>query len=99
MEFRYGCVVQPLMSTNPQAVVAPNGSILLFHIGKELPEGCVKNCSKDATERGPLNCPETPHGASVAVANHPDIVNIMDVECFRAQNQTLIGLVLEHFQT
>ena len=29
---------------NPQAVVAPNGSVLLFHIGKELAPGCLKQC-------------------------------------------------------
>ena len=29
---------------NPQAVMAPNGSVLLFHIGKELPAGCLKDC-------------------------------------------------------
>jgi hypothetical protein len=30
---------------NPQAVVAPNGTIFLFHIGAELPAHCVKNCT------------------------------------------------------
>lgn len=30
---------------NPQAVLAPNGSILLFHIGSALPAGCLNNCT------------------------------------------------------
>ena len=37
---------------NPQAVMAPNGSILLFHIGNELPAGCLKNCSTASATTG-----------------------------------------------
>jgi hypothetical protein len=60
---------------NPQAVIAPNGSIFLFHIGRELPDGCVKNCSQsNASNSGAARptCPGTPHGTSVAVADDFD---------------------------
>ena len=29
---------------NPQAVLAPNGSVLLFHIGQQLAPGCLADC-------------------------------------------------------
>ena len=29
---------------NPQALLAPNGSVLLFHIGEQLAPGCLADC-------------------------------------------------------
>lgn len=59
---------------NPQAVMAPNGSILLFHIGEQLPPGCVKDC-RNGTGLGSQHgaaCPRLGHGTSVAVADSFD---------------------------
>jgi hypothetical protein len=50
---------------NPQAVMAPNGSVLLFHIGAELPANCIKHCTKQTATS---NHPNGPSGdARVAV--------------------------------
>ena len=66
---------------NPQALLTPNGSVLLFHIGAELPPGCLLDCrgTKPAgsnphpAKPRPPDCPSRPsHGASVAVAASPD---------------------------
>ena len=70
---------------NPQAVMAPNGSVLLFHIGKELAPGCLLQCANSTTTNsnttrggggsssgggGPgPSCPGMPHATSVAVAD------------------------------
>ena len=47
----------------------PNGSVILFHIGQELPDGCVRQCSGAGPAPPPPHCPRTPHGTSVAVAD------------------------------
>ena len=52
---------------NPQAVMSPNGSILLFHIGKELAPGCLKNCTAGSLPA--THCTKMSHATSVAVAN------------------------------
>ena len=57
---------------NPQAVMAPNGSILLFHIGKELEANCLKNCAADTPASPGAQCPRLSHAASVAVADSFD---------------------------
>lgn len=57
---------------NPQAVMAPNGSILLFHIGKELEPNCLKNCATDTPTSPGAQCPRLSHAASVAVADSFD---------------------------
>jgi hypothetical protein len=54
--------------------MAPNGSVLLFHIGAELPPGCLKRCAAAMADNEvpqPLpSCPtSTTHGTSVAVAD------------------------------
>eukprot|EP01043_Picozoa_sp_COSAG02_P005814 COSAG02_NODE_160_length_32694_cov_18.496947_8_plen_261_part_00 len=46
---------------NPQAVVSPNGSILLFHIGKELAPGCLKNCTTGRVKRCSGACERSPN--------------------------------------
>ena len=46
---------------NPQAVVSPNGSILLFHIGKELAPGCLKNCTTGRVKRCSGACERSLH--------------------------------------
>ncbi len=56
---------------NPQAVVSPNGSILLFHIGKELAPGCLKNCTAETVESD-MHCNAMSHATSVAVADSFD---------------------------
>ena len=56
---------------NPQAVVSPNGSILLFHIGKELAPGCLKNCTAETVESD-IHCNAMSHATSVAVADSFD---------------------------
>eukprot|EP00040_Diaphanoeca_grandis_P002487 m.21872 g.21872 ORF g.21872 m.21872 type:complete len:499 (+) comp13590_c0_seq1:256-1752(+) len=53
---------------NPQAFLAPNGSVVLFHIGAELPPGCLLNCTTGAGPRPP-SCPALTHDISVAVAD------------------------------
>lgn len=57
-----GGVVQPLMSTNPQAVVTTNGSVIVAHIGRghPFPQPSLKvwtNCSGGSTPccHGPSN--------------------------------------------
>jgi hypothetical protein len=62
---------------NPQAVMSPNGSILLFHIGKELAPGCLKNCNTNLTSAAPSpspapQCARMSHATSVAVADSYD---------------------------
>ena len=52
---------------NPQAVMSPNGSILLFHIGKELAPGCLKNCTAESLPA--THCTPMSHATSVAVAD------------------------------
>jgi len=65
---------------NPQAILTPNGSVLLFHIGKELPLHCLLDCrgtnpigtNPHPPKPRPSDCPpRASHGASVAVATSP----------------------------
>jgi sucrose-6-phosphate hydrolase SacC (GH32 family) len=56
---------------NPQAVMWKE-SILLFHIGKQLPEGCLKNCTPGSAGSLAPVCPRNPHATSVAVAKSFD---------------------------
>jgi hypothetical protein len=59
---------------NPQVVLAPNGSIILFHIGTALPAGCLANCtgtSGHTVQPRPAGCPNPSHALSVAVADDP----------------------------
>lgn len=69
---------------NPQAILTPNGSVILFHIGEEMPRRCLGDCRGTRpthTSRGnithppkprPESCPTPSHGASVAVAGSPE---------------------------
>ena len=60
---------------NPQAVVAADGRVVLFHIGAPLAPGCLAACSANGTvQPRPAHCahgPDTNHGVSVAVAASP----------------------------
>ena len=63
-----GGVVQPLMSTNPQAAVAPNGSVIVAHIGRgqPLPQPALQvwtNCSGGVTP-----CCHGPSASAAAAA-------------------------------
>ena len=62
-------VALPGFAHNPQAVMAPNGSILLFHIGQQLPPGCLLDCRTPPLLPRPATCPKMSHAASVAVAD------------------------------
>eukprot|EP01052_Picozoa_sp_SAG31_P033809 SAG31_NODE_3869_length_3799_cov_1.602432_3_plen_356_part_00 len=53
---------------NPQAVLW-EGKILLFHIGKQLDPGCLKNCGKVSPKPAESHCPDLSHATSVAVAD------------------------------
>lgn len=67
---------------NPQALLAPNGSILLFHIGQEEAAGCLADCrgtppdnrthSPHPPKPRPSSCKRLSHGASVAIADQPE---------------------------
>jgi hypothetical protein len=64
---------------NPQAILAPNGSVLLFHIGQQLAPGCLADCRGTAPHGAdphppkarPKGCTSPSHAASVAMAQSP----------------------------
>ena len=60
---------------NPNALVAPNGSILVFHIGVPLGPGCLANCTGVPGHKArprPAGCASPNHGISVAIADRPE---------------------------
>ena len=60
---------------NPQALLAPNGSILLFHIGQEEADGCLADCmgtkpsgaNPHPAKLRPKRCKSMSHAASGAI--------------------------------
>ena len=68
-------VALPGFAHNPQALLAPNGSVVLFHIGTPLGAGCLANCSgtgpaHPAAPR-PAGCGTPSHGARIAYRMRP----------------------------
>ena len=56
---------------NPQVIRDVDGSILLFHIGNEVPSFCNTTCSGGNPARVNATCSGSSHGASVARAISP----------------------------
>ena len=71
-------VALPVFAHNPQAIILPNGSIALYHIGTPLPSWCVGNCTGNSTHGlnpGRNTSCQTAwgvsHASSVALAENP----------------------------
>ena len=64
---------------NPQAVLGPNNSVILFHIGEAQADGCLADCRGTAPAPKnqhppkplPRHCKQLNHGSSVAVSASP----------------------------
>jgi len=64
-------VALPVFGHNPQAVRAPDGTFLLYHIGATVDPSCVPDCRAAPANHSVPGCTSKGHGTSIAFSRSP----------------------------